>query len=316
MPIIINGSNNPTSGGVGYGNGTELAFTAAGTAGQVLQSNGASAPIWAAVPTVNLATGVTGTLPVGNGGTGITSGTSGGILYFSATNTLTSSGALTANALMIGGGGGVAPSTTSTGTGVLTALGTNVGSAGAFVVNGGALGTPSSGTLTNATGLPLSTGVTGTLAVANGGTGVNSSTGSGSNVLSTSPTLVTPVLGTPTSGNLQNCTVDGTSLVGYRNVPLASSQSSSYTLAASDTGKYIRVTTGGSITVPVNVFGAGDVVTIYNFTTGSITITCSAVTTFIAGVNTVKSSVTLATRGIANIFFNTANDAVISGNVS
>lgn len=40
------------------------------------------------------------------------------------------------------------------GTGVFTALGINVGSAGAFVVNGGALGTPSSGILTNATGLP------------------------------------------------------------------------------------------------------------------------------------------------------------------
>jgi hypothetical protein len=53
---------------------------------------------------------------------------------------------------VIGGGAGVAPSTTTTGTGVLTALGTNVGSAGAFVENGGALGTPSSGTVTNLTG--------------------------------------------------------------------------------------------------------------------------------------------------------------------
>ena len=48
--------------------------------------------------------------------------------------------------------------------------------------------------------------VTGTLPVANGGTGVTTSTGSGNTVLSTSPTLVTPVLGTPASGNLTNCT--------------------------------------------------------------------------------------------------------------
>lgn len=95
------------------------------------------------------------TIAVANGGTGLTSGTSGGVLAFTASGTLASSGALAANALVIGGGAGVAPSTTTTGTGVVTALGVNVGSAGAFVVNGGAGGTPSSLTLTNATGLPI-----------------------------------------------------------------------------------------------------------------------------------------------------------------
>lgn len=49
-------------------------------------------------------------------------------------------------------------------------------------------------------------GLTGTVAVANGGTGVTTSTGSGSAVLSTSPSLTTPILGTPQSGTLTNCT--------------------------------------------------------------------------------------------------------------
>lgn len=71
MTIIIDGNNTPTAGGIGYGDGTELAFTtagsaggvlysagssapaftAAGTSGQLLQSNGASAPSWVAAPT-------------------------------------------------------------------------------------------------------------------------------------------------------------------------------------------------------------------------------------------------------------------------
>jgi hypothetical protein len=68
------------------------------------------------------------------------------------------------------------------------------------------LGTPTSGTLTNCTGLPIIAGTTGTLSVARGGTGVTASTGTGSVVLSNTPTLTSPILGTPTSGTLSNCT--------------------------------------------------------------------------------------------------------------
>lgn len=126
-------------------------------------------------------------------------GTSGGIPYFSSTTGWASSALLAANALMVGGGAGATPATVTTGTGVLTALGTNVGSAGAFVVNGGALGTPSSGTLTNATGLPVSSGISGL------GTGV--ATALAVNIGSAgAPVINGGALGTPSSGTLTNAT--------------------------------------------------------------------------------------------------------------
>jgi hypothetical protein len=97
-------------------------------------------------------------------------GTSGGIVYFSSASTWASSAVLAANALVKGGGAGVAPSTITTGTGVLTALGVNTGSAGAFVVNGGDLGTPSAGTVTNLTGT-ASININGTVGATTANTG-------------------------------------------------------------------------------------------------------------------------------------------------
>ena len=71
-----------------------------------------------------LSLSLTTALPVASGGTGLTTGTSGGILAFTAAGTIASSAALTASALVIGGGAGVAPSTTTTAAGALTFLGT------------------------------------------------------------------------------------------------------------------------------------------------------------------------------------------------
>ena len=66
-----------------------------------------------ALSNVSLSSQVTGTLPVANGGTGLTAGTSGGILAYTASGTLASSAALAANNVVVGGGAGAAPSSTN-----------------------------------------------------------------------------------------------------------------------------------------------------------------------------------------------------------
>jgi hypothetical protein len=79
-----------------------------------------------------------------------------------------------------------------------------------------------SGTLVSTTTpLNASSITSGTLAVAYGGTGVGTSTGTGNVVLSTSPTLVTPVLGTPSSGNLASCTGYSASNLATGTLPAA-----------------------------------------------------------------------------------------------
>jgi len=98
----------------------------------------------------------------------------------------------------------------------------------------------------------------------------------------------------------------------FPNIP-ANPQSSSYTLKATDAGKHISITTGGiTITVPSGEFSVGDVVSIYNNSTGNQTITSSGVTLRGAGTSSISDR-TLAQYGLATILCVASNVFVIIG---
>jgi hypothetical protein len=108
-----------------------------------------------------------------------------------------------------------------------------------------------------------------------------------------------------------------TMTVGFRNVPQSgSAKTANYDLVVGDVGKFIEVGASGAITIPDATFAAGDVVSIFNNTSGAITITCTITTAYIAGTDADKATVSLATRGVATILFLSGTVCVINGNVS
>ena len=115
-----------------------------------------------------------------------------------------------------------------------------------------------------------------------------------------------------------NLTIAGTAtdVAGaIRAIPV-NTEASTYSLVAGDVGKVIN--SGGSVTIPASIFGAGDVITIFNNTASGLDIICSAITTvYKAGTDTNQSSggLTIDTRGVATILFITATLCVISGDL-
>jgi len=207
----------PAAGNFLYSNGTNYSLIgAACSADQVLKNNGSSGwicstPATGSVTSVSLAApsflsvsgspvtssgtltlSLSGTaIPVSSGGTGIVSGTSGGVLAFTAGDTIASSGALAANQLVIGGGAGVVPSSLSAGTQYqpLVMGASNPGYA--------------------ALSLNQAAAVTGTLPVGNGGTGQSSLTAN--NVILGNGTSAVGFVAPGTTGNV--LTSNGTTWV-------------------------------------------------------------------------------------------------------
>ena len=322
------GQSSYTTGDILYASSSSALSKLADVAtGNSLISGGVgTAPSWGKI---GLTTHISGTLPVANGGTGQTAYTNGQILIGNTTSTGLDKATLTA-------GSGVSI-TNAAGSITIAATGSG-GTVTSVDVNGGSTGlTFSGGPVTSSGNITMA----GTLAVANGGTGVTTKTGTGSVVLSASPTLTGLVsagnisasgtvsaTGNVSGGNLTTAgvvsatgnvsggnvtaTTAVTDAIGNVRTITQNAQTTGYTLQASDNGKHISITTGG-VTVPASVFSAGQSVAIYNNSGSSQTITQGAsATMYLVGTATTGNR-TLAQRGLATVLCVGTDTFVITG---
>ena len=242
-----------------------------------------------------------------------------------------------------GGTTGLTPNTATTGaitlSGTLSALNGGTGQSSAFTQYGVTYAASTSALTVTAAGTTgqVLTGVTGgapiwatPTAQTYPGAGIANSTGSawgtsysttGSGTvvaLATSPSFTTPVLGTPTSGNLSNCTADGTNGVGFLNIP-QNSQSAAYTTVLADSGKCIyhpsTDANARTFTIAANssvAYAIGTVIQFVNMTSQVVTIAINTDTLYLAGTGTTGSR-SLAQYGVANAMKMTSTTWIITG---
>jgi hypothetical protein len=279
MAILINGDNLATAGGIAYGSGgTTLAFNAAGTVGQVLLSNGTSAPTWGSTPAASaLSGGVAGAIPYQSAPstTGFSAaGTSGQVLTSAGTSVptwTTATNANTASAIVqrdasgnfsagtitasLNGNASTASTATSattasTATSATTAVNLAGGAAGSVPYNSSAGATTFLALGT--TNYVLTAGASAPQYVAQSSLAVGSATniaggGAGQFLYNTaSGTTAFLAVGSANQVLTSNGTGtptwtsagDANTNIGYLNIP-QNSQSASYTLVIGDSGKSI-----------------------------------------------------------------------------
>ena len=241
-------SDETGTGALVFANSPTLVTPALGTPSSATLTNATGLP---------LTSGVTGTLPVANGGTGITSFGTGVATFLGTPSSSNLAAAVT----------------DETGTGALVF-------ANSPTLVTPALGTPSSATLTNATGLPIASGVSGlgtgvatflgTPSSSNLAAAVTDETGTGALVFANSPTLVTPTLGTPASATLTNATGLPLSTGVTGTLPIANGGTNATTAAGARTNLLPSFTGNGGKVVAVNS-GATDIEYITVSGTGTVT---------------------------------------------
>jgi len=262
--LQLKSSDTPTAGSIPYGDGSTLSYSSVGTAGQVLLSGGSGSPTWSSAGTGSVTsvavsggtTGLTtsggpvttsgtitlaGTLATTNGGTGGTATPTAGTIPYGTGTALAYSAAGTSGQVLTSGGAGAPTWTTVTGTGTVTSVDVSGGTTGLTYSGGPITG---SGTITMA----------GTLAVANGGTGITSFgtgvatalgqnvSGSGSIVLGTSPTVNNPTVTNYVESVVAIGTVTTTNTIALTNgtvqtATLTASTACTFTMPTATAGK-------------------------------------------------------------------------------